>query len=43
MLADSRARALVVSAPLLPTLLPLLPRLPGLRHIIVAGAMPRRS
>lgn len=37
MLGDSRARALVVSAALLPTLLPLLPRLPALSHIIVAG------
>jgi benzoate-CoA ligase len=40
MLADSRARALVVSAPLLPALLPLLPRLSALRFIIVAGGGP---
>ncbi len=37
MLADSRARALVVSAALLPGLLPLLPRLPALRWVIVVG------
>ena len=36
MLRDSRARALVVSAHLLPTLAPLLPRLEHLEHVIVA-------
>ncbi len=38
MLRDSRARALVVSAPLLPTFAPLLGKLPHLRHVIVSGA-----
>ena len=37
MLRDSRATALVVSEALMPTFLPLLPKLPQLRHIIVAG------
>src|SRR5881394_583247 len=37
MLQDSRARALVVSEPLLPTFAPLLKRLPHLRHVIVSG------
>jgi benzoate-CoA ligase len=37
MLRDSRARALIVSAPLLPTFVPLLPTLPHLRHVIVSG------
>ena len=37
MLRDSRARALVVSAPLLPQFAPLLARLPHLRHVIVSG------
>ena len=37
MLRDSRARALVVSAQLLPTLAPLLGKLPHLRHVIVSG------
>jgi 4-hydroxybenzoate-CoA ligase len=37
MLADSRAQALVVSAALLPTIQPLLGRLPFLRHVFVAG------
>lgn len=37
MLRDSRATALVVSEALLPTFLPLLARLPLLKHVIVAG------
>jgi benzoate-CoA ligase len=37
MLRDSRARALVVSAPLLPAFLPLLGTFPSLRHVIVSG------
>ena len=37
MLRDSRAKALVVSAQLLPTLAPLLGTLPCLRHVIVSG------
>src|SRR5262249_6585763 len=37
MLADSRARALVVSASLLPTFAPILARLPRLAHVIVSG------
>ncbi|MDE2002450.1 MAG: benzoate-CoA ligase family protein [Betaproteobacteria bacterium] len=37
MLADSRARVAVVSAPLLPLFMPLLPRLPSLRRILVSG------
>jgi benzoate-CoA ligase len=37
MLADSRARALVVSEALLPQFKPVLERLPFLRHVIVAG------
>jgi benzoate-CoA ligase len=36
MLRDSRARALIVSAPLLPTLAPLLGTLPHLEHVIVS-------
>ncbi|HXV06630.1 MAG TPA: AMP-binding protein, partial [Burkholderiales bacterium] len=36
MLRDSRARALIVSAPLLATFAPLLPRLPFLEHVIVS-------
>ncbi len=36
-LADSRAQALFVSAPLLPVLAPLLDELPDLEHVIVAG------
>ena len=39
MLRDSRARALVVSAPLLPAFLPLLGKLPALAHVIVSGAI----
>jgi len=38
MLRDSRARALVVSAPLLPAFAPLLRKLPSLAHVIVSGA-----
>ncbi len=37
MLRDSRAKALVVSAQLLPTLASLLGRLPDLEHVIVSG------
>jgi benzoate-CoA ligase len=37
MLRDSRARALIVSAQLLPTIAPILPRHPQLRHVIVSG------
>ncbi|HEY8555062.1 MAG TPA: benzoate-CoA ligase family protein [Burkholderiales bacterium] len=37
MLRDSRARALVVSEPLLPTFAPILKNLPYLRHVIVSG------
>jgi benzoate-CoA ligase len=36
MLTDSRARALVVSAPLLPTIAPLLPKQSGIEHVIVS-------
>jgi len=36
-LADSRAKALIVSAPLLPVIEPLLGRLPFLTHVFVAG------
>jgi benzoate-CoA ligase len=38
MLRDSRARALVISAPLLPVLAPVLAEHPHLRHVIVSGA-----
>jgi benzoate-CoA ligase len=37
MLADSRARALVVSAQLLPMFEPLIGKMPFLRHVIVSG------
>ena len=37
MLRDSRAKALIVSVQLLPTLAPLLGRLPDLKHVIVSG------
>lgn len=37
MLQDSRARALIVSEPLLATFAPLLKKLPFLKHIIVSG------
>lgn len=40
MLRDSRARALVVSAPLLPAFAPLLGRIATLRHVIVSGSAP---
>jgi 4-hydroxybenzoate-CoA ligase len=36
-LADSRAKALFVSAPLLPTVQPVLGQLPFLKHVFVAG------
>lgn len=36
-LADSRARAVVVSAPLLPAIKPLLGKLPHLKHVFVDG------
>lgn len=39
-LSDSRARALFVSAPLLPIVQPLLGELPFLRHVFVAGGPP---
>ncbi len=38
MLEDSRARALVVSEPLLPTFAPILEESPFLEHVIVSGA-----
>ena len=38
LLADSRARAIVVSAPLAPAILPLAARLDSLEHVIVSGA-----
>src|SRR5262245_29678180 len=38
MLRDSRARALIVSAPLLPTFATILGRVPDVRHVIVSGA-----
>jgi benzoate-CoA ligase len=38
MLRDSRAHALIVSAPLLPVFAPLLGKLPQLKHVIVCGA-----
>jgi benzoate-CoA ligase len=40
MLRDSRARALIVSAPLLPAFAPLIGTLPHLEHVIVAGGDP---
>ena len=40
MLRDSRARALIVSAPLLPVFAPLLATLPHLEHVIVSGDDP---
>jgi 4-hydroxybenzoate-CoA ligase len=39
-LADSRAKALFVSAPLLPVVQPILGQLPFLRHVFVAGGEP---
>ena len=38
LLADSRARAVVVSAPLAPLVAPLVGRLPFLEHVIVSGS-----
>jgi len=46
MLADSRAKALVVSAALLPTVAPILDQCPALAHVLVAGGeavAPHRS
>ena len=43
MLADSRARALVVSEALLPAFVPLFGRLPFLKHVIVSGATAQAS
>ena len=40
MLADSRAKALFVSAPLLPLVQPILGQLPSLKHVFVAGGEP---
>jgi 4-hydroxybenzoate-CoA ligase len=40
MLADSRAKALFVSAPLLPVVQPILGQLPSLKHVFVAGGEP---
>ncbi len=37
MLADSRAKALIVSAPLLPAVQPILGKLPFLTHVLVSG------
>jgi 4-hydroxybenzoate-CoA ligase len=37
MLADSRAKALIVSAPLLPAVQPILGKLPCLMHVLVSG------
>ena len=37
LLADSRARAIVVSSPLAPVIAALLPKLPMLKHLIVSG------
>ena len=39
-LGDSRAKALFVSAPLLPVVQPILGQLPFLKHIFVAGGEP---
>ena len=38
LVADSRVRAVVVSEPLLPAFLPLLGKLPFLRHVVVSGS-----
>src|SRR5947208_3213399 len=43
MLRDSRAHALIVSAPLLPAFTPLLGRMPHLRHVIVCGAADEKA
>ena len=42
MLRDSRARALIVSAPLVSVFAPLLGRLPHLKHVIVSGTDEKR-
>jgi benzoate-CoA ligase len=41
MLNDSRAKALVVSEPLLPQFTPILARCPHLKHVVVSGAHPQ--
>ncbi len=41
MLADSRARVLFISAALLPTVEPILARLPDLKHVVVVGGSGR--
>jgi benzoate-CoA ligase len=38
MLSDSRAKALIVSGPLLPQFAPMIGKLPFLKHVIVSGA-----
>ena len=43
MLRDSRAHALIVSAPLVAVFAPLLGRLPHLKHVIVCGAADEQS
>lgn len=43
MLRDSRASALIVSAPLLPAFEPILGSLPHLKHVIVSGTLPQQS
>src|SRR5262249_6881744 len=43
MLRDSRAHALIVSAPLLPAFAPLLGTLPHLKHVIVSGGSASES
>src|SRR5437773_6728386 len=43
MLRDSRAHALIVSAPLLGIFAPLLARLPHLKHVIVCGAADEKA
>src|SRR5207302_3943215 len=43
MLRDSRAHALIVSAPLLPAFTPLLGRMPHLRHVIVCGVADEKA
>src|SRR5262249_62270217 len=39
-LGDSRARALLISAPLLPVIQPVLGQLPFLKHVFVSGGEP---
>jgi benzoate-CoA ligase len=41
MLSDSRARALIVSEPLLPQFTPIIGKLPFLKHVIVSGSNAR--